>query len=187
MNNISDFYDNLDLKYPEIGIAMQDIDRTNPGKVKFIIPILTPNMDTTKLVEQKAYQNSSNLMNADKTLEIENISITNYIEIPMPKELCAFVGGEFNVENVGNMTERHQGNITIGGNTGSSGGITHTHATLSGTGDLRFHGIQTEYKGVLKITPTDEYRYIKKGSKWIIVFVGGDITKPRVIARYLED
>lgn len=187
MNNVSDFYDSLDLKYPEIGIAMQDIDRTNPGKVKFIIPILTPNMDNTKLVDQKAYQNSANLMNADKNIEIENIQVTNYIEIPMPKELCAFVGGDFNVVNVTSMEDKHQGTVTLSGNTGMSGGISHSHATLSGSGTLNFNGSQTHYKGVLKIIPTDEYRYIKKGSKWIIVFVGGDITKPRVIARYPED
>ena len=27
-------------------------------------------------------------------------------------------------------------------------------------------------------------RYIKRGSKWIVVFVGGDVTKPRIIAPY---
>lgn len=126
MNNVTNFYDTLDLKYPEIGIAMQDIDRTNPGKVKIIIPILTPNIDSTKLVEKISYQNTSNLKNADKrTVNIQNIKITNYVEIPFPKEIC------------------------------------------------------TTYDG-------DKENIIKAGSKWLIVFVGGDITKPRPISRFID-
>ena len=126
MNNITDFYDNLDLKYPEIGIEIEDIDRRNPGRVKMIIPILTPNMDNTKVIEKIAYQNSSNLKNAKKNVNIQNIKITNYVEVPIPAEIC----------------------------------------TISEYDDDRFT--------------------IKAGSKWIIVFIGGDITKPRPIARYLD-
>lgn len=123
INNIN-FYDNLDLKYPEIGIAMQDINRSNPGKVKIIIPILTPNMDNSKLVEKIDRQNAINLKNSSHKLNIQNVKITNYIEIPFPKEIC--------------------------------------------------------------ISYDENDNIIKAGSKWLIVFVGGDITKPRPIARYIE-
>lgn len=127
MNNMTNFYDTLDLKYPEIGIAVQDIDRNNPGMVKIIIPILTPNMDNSKLIQKTIYQNSSNLRNLNKTnVDIQNIKITNYIEIPFPKEICTTISS--------NETDKT----------------------------------------------------IKAGSKWLIVFVGGDITKPRPIARYLD-
>lgn len=123
MHDMSNFYDILDLKYPEIGIAMQDIDCSNPGTVKMIIPILTPNMDNSKLNQHTVYQNNTNhLKNKNKNLDIKNIKISNYIEVPFPKEIC------YNVDGV-----------------------------------------------------------IEKGSKWIIVFVGGDVTKPRPIARYIDD
>ena len=126
MNNVTNFYDTLDLKYPEIGIAIQDIDRANPGKVKIIIPILTPNMDNTKIIEKVVYQNNYNLQNARKNaVNIQNIKLTNYIEIPFPKEICTTFDG-------------------------------------------------------------DEENIIKSGSKWLIVFVGGDITKPRPISRYID-
>lgn len=125
MNSITDFYDSLDLKYPEIGIAIQDINRDNPGKVKMIIPILTPNMDNSREINKMVYQNTSNLMNENKiNIGIRDINITNYIKIPFQKEVC--------VSN-------------------------------------------------------DSDRIIKKGSKWLVVFVGGDITKPRVISRYIEE
>ena len=125
MNDIINFYDKMDLKYPEIGIAMQDIDRRNPGKVKFIIPILTPNLDNSKIVNKTIFQNKANLRNKTIAFDIKNISLTNYIMIPMPKEVCMSY-------------------------------------------DM------------------DDDPIIPSGSKWILSFVGGDITKPRPIARYLE-
>ena len=125
MNDIVNFYDRMDMKYTEIGIAMQDIDRKNPGPVKFIIPILTPNMSTNKLFSKTIYQNRINLKNKSSAFDIQNITMSNYISIPIPKELCMCY-------------------------------------------DI------------------DSDPIIPKGSKWIISFVGGDITKPRPIARYLD-
>lgn len=124
MNNVSNFYDELDLKYPEIGIALDMIDRHNPGNVRFCIPVLTPNMDNTKMEKKTIRQNTRNLMNADKGLEVDNISMSNYTLISIPKELC--------------------------------------------------------------VLDSSRDRYIEAGSKWIIVFVGGDVTKPRVVSRYTE-
>ncbi len=125
MNGVINFYDSLDLKYPEIGIAMEDIDRSNPGCIKFIIPVLTPYMDSTRLTTTRVHQVYNSLKNKKKNLEIENLDVTNYINIKVPREVCSVYG---------------------------------------------------DYDD--KIIPA--------GSKWIIVFVGGDITKPNVIAPYIE-
>lgn len=127
MNSLQDFYDKMDLKYPEIAIAMDDIDRMNPGRVRFIIPILTPHMDKDKITNKTIYQNRSSLRN-DKSvkLEIGDVGISNFIHINVPAEVC----------NVYHLT--------------------------------------------------NENRYIQAGSKWIVIFVGGDITKPRIISRYLD-
>jgi len=123
MQTMNNFYDNLDLKYPEIAIALEDINKTNPGLVKFSIPILTPSLDNSKKVSNIIHQNPGNLRNTKKTaLEISNITISNYVEIPLNKALCI-----------------------------------------------------------------DDYSdYIPAGSKWIVVFIGGDITKPQIIGRYIE-
>ena len=55
-------------------------------------------------------------------------------------------------------------------------------------GQTSLSGTAYENLGKLKyevnLTIHDDFRYIEKGSKWIIVFVGGDINKPRVIGRY---
>ena len=83
-------------------------------------------MDNSKSINRLVRQNKINLMNDSKYgFEIGNIMVTNYVEIPVPKEICGVAS-----------------------------------------------------------SPDDTI--IKSGSKWIIVFVGGDITKPRAIARYID-
>ena len=183
MNDMTDFYDELDLKYPEIAIAMQDIDRVNPGKVKFSIPILTPTMDNDKTIENIERQNTSNLMNADKKgLDIQNIKISNYIEIPVPSELCALDTGEYEIINgiinISNANESITGTAT--------GGSSEVGMNISGFTSKGICNLSSgEITGHISIIPTD--RIIPAGSKWIVVFIGGDITKPRIIGRYIED
>ena len=131
MSNPSNFYENLDLKYPEIAIAMEEIDRLSPGLISFVIPILTPTMDNTKLVTKTIYQNRSSLRNSKySAYEIGNVELSNSVYIKIPIEI--------------------------------TGGL-----SLLNMNDI-----------------PDSIRYIQKGSKWIVVFVGGDITKPRIIAPY---
>lgn len=188
----TDFYDELDLRYPEIAICLDDIDRTNPGTKNFYIPVLTPNVDTDSLKTkvQTHRQTNSTLANESKP-NISSIQIQNYIPIKIPKELCAFVGGDFHVVNVDSIDIASNGQIYISGSTGSSGCSltgTHSHSTMSGRSSYSITGAkETTYKGILNIIPTDEYRYIKKGSKWIVVFIGGDINKPQLIGRYMEN
>lgn len=184
----TDFYDELDLRYPEIAVCLDVIDRTNPGTKNFYIPVLTPNVDTTSLKKktQTIRQTNATLVNENKP-NISSVEVQNYIPIKIPKELCAFVGGDFNVVNVESIEVNADGRITIGGSTDVSGGLApHSHSTLSGIGSFTFQGQDTLYKGILNIIPTDEYRYIDKGSKWIVVFIGGDINQPQLIGRYVE-
>lgn len=184
----ADFYNELDLRYPEIAICIDRIDRTNPGIRNFYIPVLTPNLDTSSLKkkEETIRLDSSIIANQD-SVSISNVKIQNYIPIQVPKELCAFVGGEFNVVNVDSMTFDSSGTITISGTTTLSGGMTsHRHSTLEGSASATYKGKETSYKGILNIVPTDKYRYIEPGSKWIVVFIGGDIGKPQIIAPYRE-
>lgn len=207
MNDMTNFYDELDLKYPEIAIAMEDIDRVNPGKIKFSIPILTPSMDNNKTKENIERQNTANLMNADKKgLDIQNIQISNYIEIPIPSELCTLDAGTYEIIkgtiNILNAAERvsgsANGNTSISGNISGTGSVSDYAGTIniSGSvrGDMNISGFVTsgtanlsggEISGNISIIPTD--RIIPAGSKWIVVFIGGDITKPRIIGRYIED
>lgn len=180
------FYNDLDLRYPEIAICIDKIDRTNPGVCNFYIPILTPNLDTTSLKKKEEIIRLDNSIIANQdSLSISNIKIQNYIPIEVPKELCAFVGGPFNVTNIGDIEFDSDGTITIQGNTTSINKlIIHTHATLDGEGTATYKGKES-FKGILNIIP-DKDRYIKEGSKWIVVFIGGDIGKPQIIAPYRE-
>lgn len=172
MNDMSDFYDSLDLKYPEIGIAMDDIDRTNPGVIRFSIPILTPDMGKTEPEENQIHQEPTNLKNKEKNVEVADIQMNNYVPIRVPREVCGFVGdwhksleGDLSL-NSANMDGG--GSVIDGGSIAVVGGAYTPNAT-----------------GTQHWDPVD--KIIKAPSKWIIVFVGGDVTKPRVIARYTED
>ena len=166
MNDTSSFYDKLDFKYPEIAICIETIDRLNPGNPKFIIPVLTPNMNTDSESTQLIYQNSSNLRNGDTIPEVTNITMNNYMRIPLPKELCGNYDSRFL------SAVKYIADVTLS----CSGGANSCNGTLTKTFRTLYDIITS---GDLKNS-----RYIKKGSKWIVVFVGGDITKPRIIAPY---
>lgn len=183
----TDFYDELDLRYPEIAICLDKIDRTNPGTKNFYIPVLTPNLDTTSLKTSTStvYQNNANLENQNK-FAIGNVQIQNYIPITIPRELCAYVGGDFENKNVTSLSVKSSGKITISGYTGGSGGEVHSHQTLAGVGSLSFNGSESIFEGTINTIPVDSDRFIPAGSKWIVVFIGGDIGKPQIIGRYTD-
>lgn len=162
MNSVSSFYDELDLKYPEIAICIERIDRLNPGNPKFIIPVLTPNMSIDTEITQSIRQNSSNLRNGDINPEITDITMSNYMQIPLPKELC------------GNYDSKFLQYARFLADTTLSSSNSNSNVTLN----KKFN---TLYQILSGMTSS---RYIKKGSKWIVVFVGGDVTKPRIIAPY---
>ena len=58
--NMLNFYENLDLKYPEVAISLQEINKEYPGVVKFSIPILTPSIDNSKIVHKSFHLNRRN-------------------------------------------------------------------------------------------------------------------------------
>lgn len=123
-NNMSDFYDNLDLKYPEIAVCVEDTYYSAIHRTKFSIPVLTPNLNQSTISQGVVRQDGSSLVNKDKkSVEVENITIGNYLTIPVPPRM---------------------------------------------------------------VTPNVMNLAIRKNSKWIVVFIGGDINKPQIIGQYLE-
>ena len=187
MAAIENFYDELDLKYPEIAIAIDKIDRLKPKNIRFIIPILTPYMNTSKAEESTIYQNKQNLMNAEKELlEVNNIKTCNYITMNISKELCSICDGEFELYDKENNKLKAKVDNTSNGSVSMSGTVDEYSVSVSGS--LSFSGNESmnEISGTFKVRPTEKYRYIPEGSKWIVVFIGGDITKPHIIGRYLD-
>lgn len=195
MNDVSNFYETLNLCYNEIAIAMDDIDRIDPGVIRFIIPVLTPNMSTNSIYEDKIRLNSSNLNNRDTQLEIDDLNVTNYVKIIVPKELCAFVGGVFEVEEYEplfvypreSVLHFRDGKVYIddanqvGSGSVVEGGSINVNGHVNGVIKVK----DSIPSGFLNLMPVD--RYIYAPSKWIITFIGGDATKPRILARYPED
>lgn len=222
------YYDNLDLKYPEIGIAMQVIDRLQPGRVAFSIPVLTPNMNNTSKTSTKVIQrDKSNIQNDNRdAVDVSDIEVSNVLYIELPRELCALPGAYYDVSGRFNGVQDGSGNgsITIHGNLIANGtasingrlkfsgningscsiggpvrgasfsgsGSIQGASSFSGTGSIQGTitssasrnnvGIQS-IDGRLGMNLNKSSRYIPAGSKWLIAFIGGDISCPVVVCR----
>lgn len=181
----TDFYDKLDLKYIEIGTALAKIDRMNPGKVPFNIPVLTPDLPTGEKQEVLIPQRSkANIMNQDAgAVEVSDITACNYIEIEIPRELCAQPDAEYNVKGILDLKGKFDSYSALVGNgtVSCEAGYINVSGTLSS-----FLAKDTQVlwpKSKLYAWPTDEWRYIPKGSKWAIAFMGGDVNQPVVLCR----
>ena len=123
MNEISNFYDQTDLRYPEIAVCLED---THGPTGKFSIPILTPFMNNSSPVTETIYNDSGKtlLSGTRQELEIGNCTMSNYLVLDLP--------------------------------------------------DIVKH----------EISYHDPRIMVRKGEKFIAVFVGGDINKCKLISRY---
>ena len=120
---MKDYYEDLDLKYPEIAIAAEDF-YTTQSSAKFYIPVLMPLVTNTTRINQQNFPNNMNILNKDKPQISKSASTTGYITIPIHRE------------RMGEWYHREQHNL------------------------------------------------VPKGAKFIVIFVGGDINKPRILGRY---
>ena len=97
---VNDFYADLDLKYPEIAICMED---TDTGIGKFFIPVLTPTLNRDFLFDEVDYFSKKNNIIDYKNHDIQNITMSNYIELDIPNKtplkkgqevIIVFIGGD---------------------------------------------------------------------------------------------
>lgn len=248
----SNYYEKMSnglILYPELAICIEEIDRQYPKNTyKFIIPALTPDMGSSLTeVNKEVHQQNTAIVNQNNNIEVENIKMTNYIEIPLPRELLSYLGMYYryngNIHEYGYGTtqygltgdsvlygdyssqEEFSGNINISGNISSNGNARLDaygsvsedagYVNVSGTGSIDGDGkvsgsmdgnskcigtiIITNGNGNGNVTYSNNHghytkygydyrevidRYIAKNSEWIVMFIGGDINKPRIIAPY---
>lgn len=124
------FYMNLDLRYPEIAILLNDVERHSSRKGQFYIPILLPTIsgNRPKLNNKPAPPMSNHIINSSS--KTDNYSESNYIELIIPQHLFPFPK-LYSSSNDHNVIEHPS--------------------------------------------------YLKKGTQFIIVFIGGDITNIKII------
>lgn len=102
--NSSNFYNNIDFKYPEIAISLEDSE--NIGK--FFIPVLTPFLSSDEAYDKKEMDSpKTNITNRDQFIhDIEPCILSNYITLSLPKNdvqckkgdkfVISFIGGDIN-------------------------------------------------------------------------------------------
>lgn len=82
------FYETLDLKYPESAILAS---RCYPGSVgSFYIPVLTPYQPSSTNKVDKKVLRTNNLMNADNNITITNSTVSNTLQLKIP----AYIGND---------------------------------------------------------------------------------------------
>ena len=195
----TNYYDtgNIDLKYMEIGIALQQIDRMNPGSVPFCIPSLTPNENKTTVTEKKIIQKSKVNIVTDNAaaVDVSNIELSNAIYITIPKELVALPGARYDIEGTIIGFEGHSGNVFISGDlrglgtvipSGVTPGSIDVNGSVSGT-PTTYEFTNGSINGTLDLTLNDKDRYIPTNSRWLIAFIGGDVSMPVVVCRLPDE
>lgn len=77
-----EFYQDLDLRYPELAICLED---SVNGVAKFYIPVLTPVLDSsTPYDETDNNVSKSNILSDTSSMEINACTSSNYIELRLP-------------------------------------------------------------------------------------------------------
>lgn len=196
--------------YPTIAICIENMDRLKDKEYKFTIPFLNFNMNASEEEKDEIKnQGITNIAN-DKKVSIGKVEINNYFMIYVPKELMSInqtnIGIDGYVEGMGsnisnlsyNSSNIDNGNfntsITIPPHTESSYTISNIIMSIIRFGAGVISNIKQSYDSIklkihttyknngITIEPKD--RIIKKGSKWIVIFIDGDLSKPAIIARY---
>ena len=100
-----EFYQDLDLRYPEIAICIGLTENQNVAK--FYIPVLTPILDGDKPYDITDINISkSNILNNSSSMDISACTYSNYLELVVPdsilnynigdKFIVIFIGGDMN-------------------------------------------------------------------------------------------
>lgn len=96
----NDFYNQLDFKYPEIAICMED---TNGPMAKIFIPIATPTLSSNLTYDTKGLPlNLSNIKSTGINKgNITRVTESNYIEMQLPDDMPAKKGDKFIIAFIG--------------------------------------------------------------------------------------
>ncbi len=99
-----EFYQDLQLKYPEFAICLED---SSNGVAKFYIPVLTPILDSDSPYDKTDINVSTrNIINDVSTMNIQACTRSNYLSLKLPqndneckkgdKFVIVFIGGDPN-------------------------------------------------------------------------------------------
>lgn len=98
---------NIDFKYPEIGICMEDTKKDSTT-VKISIPIATPTLPLDEAYDEtELTPNTNNIVSNMDTMHISACTESNYITMALPKDIrhlhkgdkvvLGFIGGDINM------------------------------------------------------------------------------------------
>lgn len=146
----SDFYQNLDLRYPEIAVLLNDVNRIGNRIGNFAIPILTPTMTTgSEVTIKKPAPPTSNIVNKNGNNGVAGYIESNFVSLKIPFHL-------FPIPPECERKNKNSGGCDCGS----------FHVEIEHTHHCAFINKNT---------------VLKKGTRCIVIFLGGDINNIRVI------
>ena len=83
---MSDFYENVDLKYTEVAVLTSTCNKYHPGMQTFYLQSMNP-MNTKSKDKSTVNIDNSNLQNKEST-EASSLEYGSNIELEMPKEVA---------------------------------------------------------------------------------------------------
>ena len=81
------FFQDQEMKYVEYGVVLEDFEFTSPGKI--YIPVLFPELSSNVPMKVTSPRGSvSNITNSDGAKGISTSTVSNYIELVVPRYIA---------------------------------------------------------------------------------------------------
>ena len=91
----TNYYQDKRFEYSEVAVAIEDFYYEGTGK--FFIPILFPELTSDVPYNNIASKGSTaNIINYNTRHGIKNVTVSNYIELKVPKYIAEFIKDEYN-------------------------------------------------------------------------------------------
>lgn len=87
---LNEFYEGLDLSYPQIAKLAEPCSKFSPGKRPFYIPALMVYKDQTSKNDNPVRIYSNNLLNDDRNIGLDSYTMGSTINIYIPQNVCMF-------------------------------------------------------------------------------------------------
>ena len=91
----TNYYQDKRFEYSEVAVVIEDFYYEGTGK--FFIPILFPELSSDVPYNNIASKGSTaNIINYNTRHGIKNVTVSNYIELKVPKYIAEFIKDEYN-------------------------------------------------------------------------------------------
>lgn len=93
---LNNFYEGLDLSYPQIAVLAETCSKFSPGTRSFYIPSLMAYKDQSLANDNPVPLNKNNLLNDDKNIGLDKYILGSTIRLFIPQHISMFAPSDNN-------------------------------------------------------------------------------------------